>query len=224
MTRHGMVHASAAAAAPPATDTRASMAIARRRPASTRTSSGPPIPRDGATKRPVRIHLGASHRQSRHRRHRPQIRNPHSHRLWPAGSFLGDFRTPAGARNSSRKRNVWFCAAKYDSGRSRRTRGAVDANCRSPLSGDHVSSSTPLQSRSTVPVRQILAPSRWARVGQHTGCLTRKVAPRWATLPLKTSACRPRQTPTGKDAPPSRDSGSRSLSRRFLLLSSCVLA
>jgi hypothetical protein len=32
-------------------------------------------------------------------------RNPHSHRLWPAGSFLGDFRTPAGARNSSRLRN-----------------------------------------------------------------------------------------------------------------------
>jgi hypothetical protein len=27
-------------------------------------------------------------------------RNPHSHRLWLAGSFLGDFRTPAGARNS----------------------------------------------------------------------------------------------------------------------------
>jgi hypothetical protein len=32
------------------------------------------------------------------------VRNPHSHRLWPAGSFLGDFRTPAGARNSSRIR------------------------------------------------------------------------------------------------------------------------
>ncbi|OKP76384.1 hypothetical protein BTE77_16330 [Ensifer adhaerens] len=27
---------------------------------------------------------------------------PHSHRLWPSGSFLGDFRTPAGARNRSR--------------------------------------------------------------------------------------------------------------------------
>ena len=29
------------------------------------------------------------------------IRNPHSHRLGPAGSCIGDFRTPAGARNSS---------------------------------------------------------------------------------------------------------------------------
>lgn len=28
------------------------------------------------------------------------VRNHHSRRLWPAGSFLGDFRTPAGARNS----------------------------------------------------------------------------------------------------------------------------
>ncbi|MER8950620.1 hypothetical protein, partial [Mesorhizobium sp. M0809] len=27
-------------------------------------------------------------------------KNPHSNRLWSAGSFLGDFRTPAGARNS----------------------------------------------------------------------------------------------------------------------------
>src|SRR5215212_6263423 len=40
-----------------------------------------------------------------------EIRNPHSHRLWPAGSFLGDFRTPAGARNSSRERKGSFRAA-----------------------------------------------------------------------------------------------------------------
>lgn len=33
-------------------------------------------------------------------------RNPHSRRLCPAGSFLGDFRTPDGARNSSRTLNV----------------------------------------------------------------------------------------------------------------------
>ncbi|CDX55576.1 hypothetical protein MPL3365_200144 [Mesorhizobium plurifarium] len=32
-----------------------------------------------------------------------EIRNPHSHRLWPARSFLGACRTPAGARNSSRE-------------------------------------------------------------------------------------------------------------------------
>jgi hypothetical protein len=40
-----------------------------------------------------------------------EIRNPHSRRPWPAGSFLGDFRTPAGARNSSRLQTVWFRAA-----------------------------------------------------------------------------------------------------------------
>lgn len=34
--------------------------------------------------------------------------NPHNLHLWPAGSFLGDFRTPDGARNSSRKRNGSF--------------------------------------------------------------------------------------------------------------------
>ena len=36
------------------------------------------------------------------------IRNPHSHRASPAGSFLGDFRTPASARNSSGYRVVRF--------------------------------------------------------------------------------------------------------------------
>ena len=36
------------------------------------------------------------------------VRNHHSRRLWPAGSFLGDFRTPPGARNSSRKRSDCF--------------------------------------------------------------------------------------------------------------------
>jgi len=34
--------------------------------------------------------------------------------LWPAGSFLGDFRTPAGARNSSRKKTVSFRANSQD--------------------------------------------------------------------------------------------------------------
>ncbi len=44
-------------------------------------------------------------------------RNPHSRRLCPAGSFLGDFRTPAGARNSSRLRTVRFWP---ENGKSRR--------------------------------------------------------------------------------------------------------
>ena len=43
-------------------------------------------------------------------------RNPHSLRLWPAGSFLGDFRTPAGARNSSRQRKVRFWPEPTDLG------------------------------------------------------------------------------------------------------------
>jgi hypothetical protein len=41
-------------------------------------------------------------------RFRPEAKFPHSHRPWPAGSFLGDFRTPAGARNSSRNRTGSF--------------------------------------------------------------------------------------------------------------------
>jgi len=42
-------------------------------------------------------------------------RNPHSHRLWPTGSFLGDFRKPAGARNSSRQRTGGSKAAESES-------------------------------------------------------------------------------------------------------------
>jgi hypothetical protein len=37
--------------------------------------------------------------------HEAEDENPIALRLRPAGSVLGDFRTPAGARNSSRKRN-----------------------------------------------------------------------------------------------------------------------
>jgi hypothetical protein len=35
----------------------------------------------------------------------PNRKNPIAQRTWPAGSFFGDFRTPVGARNSSRERN-----------------------------------------------------------------------------------------------------------------------
>ena len=55
------------------------------------------------------------------------IRNPHSHRLWPAGSFLGYFRTPAGARNSSRQRNG-FSRLKKASGRSARWDRGLEAD------------------------------------------------------------------------------------------------
>jgi hypothetical protein len=50
-------------------------------------------------------------------------RNPHSHRLWPAGSFLGDFRTPAGARNSSRNQNGFFAGHTGRSGRAGELKG-----------------------------------------------------------------------------------------------------
>lgn len=43
-------------------------------------------------------------------------RNLHSISLWSAGSFLGDFRMPAGARNSSRIRTVRFCLVGERSG------------------------------------------------------------------------------------------------------------
>ena len=60
------------------------------------------------TKRFVRSTSDASHSRSRHPQNRPQIEIPIMQRLRPAGSFFGDFRTPAGARNSSRKRSVCY--------------------------------------------------------------------------------------------------------------------
>ncbi|SDR63897.1 hypothetical protein SAMN05519103_09157 [Rhizobiales bacterium GAS113] len=45
-------------------------------------------------------------------------RNPHRPPLRPAGSFLGDFRTPTGARNSSRMRNGGSARLKWESGHS----------------------------------------------------------------------------------------------------------
>lgn len=69
-----------------------------------RTSAGQQTPRGDSAKRSVRIYPRASQRRPRHRRHQPKSEIPIVINLWPAGSFLGDFRTPAGARNSSRKR------------------------------------------------------------------------------------------------------------------------
>lgn len=105
MTRNGMIQPLAAGAQPAATDPRVSMVIPDAEKASVQTSARPTTPRGGTTKRSVRIHLRASNDGG------PpptpaKIRNPHSYRLCPAGSFLGDFRTPAGARNSSRKPTV----------------------------------------------------------------------------------------------------------------------
>jgi hypothetical protein len=58
--------------------------------------------------RPVRISPCAFRRRSCQPQDRPEAQNPIADRVRPAGSFLGDFRTPAGARNSSRERNGCF--------------------------------------------------------------------------------------------------------------------
>jgi len=117
MTRHGMIQLSAAGAQPPATDRSTSVVM-----------SAPTEPRPAAH-RPDNT---ARRRNEAVCPHSPQpfptavapsltsaeIRNPHSHRLWPAGSFLGDFRTPAGARNSSRKKTDSFWSRKCDGSHS----------------------------------------------------------------------------------------------------------
>lgn len=53
-------------------------------------------------------------------------RNLHSISLWSAGSFLGDFRTPAGARNSSRQQTVCCEAARTERGHTSVWRHSVD--------------------------------------------------------------------------------------------------
>jgi hypothetical protein len=103
MTRHGMTQTSAAGAQPLATDPRMPMVIAdadRRASDQRRADNIARRPKEAACPHPSRrfpMTVAPSMTSA-------EIRNPHSHRLWPAGSFLGDFRTPAGARNSSRHR------------------------------------------------------------------------------------------------------------------------
>ena len=80
-----------------------------RRAASPNRWSGTPMePPDPARKLPVPNDPSRSRSQSRHPRHRREIEIPITQRLRPAGSFFGDFRTPVGARNSSRNRNGGF--------------------------------------------------------------------------------------------------------------------
>jgi hypothetical protein len=67
------------------------------------------IPDTGRTQ-PVRIGAGLCQRWSRRPQDQPEIEISIGHRPDPAGSFLGDFRTPAGARNPSRKRKGCFVA------------------------------------------------------------------------------------------------------------------
>ncbi len=105
MTRHGMVKTSAAGDPSPATDPHASMVIitADRVAASRVPGRQSRADRNEATCPHPSPHSLAAVAPSQTS---AADRNLHSLRLWPAGSFLGDFRTPAGARNSSRMRTV----------------------------------------------------------------------------------------------------------------------
>ena len=67
-------------------------------------SSPPKRPPDRAMVRCIRLTPTASPKRSGRAQDQPQTEIPIGHRPGPAGSFLGDFRTPAGARNSSRRR------------------------------------------------------------------------------------------------------------------------
>src|SRR4051794_26992013 len=60
---------------------------------------------------PVRATPAPFHRPSDRAPDRSKAENPIAHHLRPAGSFLGDFHTPTGARNSSRKRT--FVAGSF---------------------------------------------------------------------------------------------------------------
>src|SRR3954453_22470165 len=57
---------------------------------------------DTGRTQPVRIGAGACQRWSHQPQDQPEIEISMGRARTPAGSFLGDFRTPAGARNSSR--------------------------------------------------------------------------------------------------------------------------
>jgi len=102
MTRHGMVQTSAVGTQPPATSPRALMVIIETdRAAPSRAPGRQPAQRHNEAV--FHIHPAATPTAVAPSLTPAEIRNPHSHRPWPAGSFLGDFRTPAGARNSSRE-------------------------------------------------------------------------------------------------------------------------
>jgi len=75
---------------------------------------------ESAGMQPFRVERHASRRPSRPPQSRSKTEIPIDHRLRPAGSFFGDFRTPAGARNSSRKRNVCLRALEPGYGRKQR--------------------------------------------------------------------------------------------------------
>jgi hypothetical protein len=66
------------------------------------------------TAHPVRIDHDTPQSRSAQPLDQPDRKNPIAQRMWPAGSFFGDFRTPVGARNSSRMRNGSFEVSNGD--------------------------------------------------------------------------------------------------------------
>jgi hypothetical protein len=116
MTRHG-IQPSAAGTQPPAARPRASMVIIDvDRAASDRATNRRcrAAGRRGGPCASIAALLDGGHAIP------DTSRNPksHSHRVCPAGSFLGDFRTPAGARNSSRQPAGSFRRPESKSGRA----------------------------------------------------------------------------------------------------------
>ena len=113
VTRHGL--------APPRASRASGVAATRvialhRRPVRLQRRPTTPNERlDTGRTQPVRIGAGLCQRWSRRPQDQPKIEIPIDHRPDPAGSFLGDFRTPAGARNSSRKQHGGFGAEAVES-------------------------------------------------------------------------------------------------------------
>lgn len=80
----------------------------------------PTIPRRKATKRLVHINAIASLATVAPTTTSAENRNPHSHQLWPAGSCMRGFRTPAGTRNPSPSRTFRQTLPSAESGRRSR--------------------------------------------------------------------------------------------------------
>ena len=107
MTRHGMFQPPAAGPQPPATDPHAPMVIihADRAASDCAPSLQTRAEAQGSGPAASNALFQAAFTPSP----TPAAnRNPHSHRLWPAGSCMRGFRTPDGTRNPSRQRSGGF--------------------------------------------------------------------------------------------------------------------
>ena len=97
MIRHGRAQPGAAGAPPPATATRASMATVATDRVTTSRASGRLSRAEARGGRPC-VPTSAPLSRDRAIAHIGAERNPHSHRPWPAGSYMGGFRTPTGTQ------------------------------------------------------------------------------------------------------------------------------